>query len=889
MRAIPPAVLIGIGPQSQQTVQRYLRCVRERWGNVPVVLPICLDFVLEESPFWQEVDGIQHLALHSPLFQLGSEWPVWLPRELAELTLSQREHARAWMRAALLERADDWQEFLLERIPRLSSFGAVEEMSARGMSLTGSSEIGVYVIADLNDELGSSVFLDVAHLTSYVCRQLGLLPLTAGMLYLPSATSPAPMEEALAYAALKELEHYLHTRSYDKELLPDLIHEDEFIPFSHGCYLLDSVNELGYTLPDESQKIAAVSEWLYAMTFLGMAGAIGEQRGRRYRTPTLRGKSRSYQGLGIAVRYVPRAALIEWSTARLGNHVIERMLDGNGSAVPEKRMHAFVERMGLGIDVIQGRLRHQSDVSAIEEALAPLRHSRVQQLDRRTRQVLDNIRGTCIPTLDRAVVAKSAGAQAEVREAVRREIEITLEDAPIGGVTLAYEFLNLLRAKVSALQAENAEQSRRHQLDLRRSLDTVSKAHYALRSARMSVPPCPVLIFGVIALLILPLVYGFQLARQVIRPLSAVWEDISLAILIAGVLIVLALVAYRLARQRHLARSQHIQMVRERFELECQPSINRAVSAVYAATQEAIAQAKADLDGLVDSLLEAVARLQSREDEVADALTRLASPGPFRSVVDLERAEGFFERAVGDLDPLIAAWVQQVGPITSWRVKCAQSAQTLVTWLDDQLSSFGSGQFEERLSDAEIAQVLAPRAVPEDLSPVVEQMLEHAHPLWNYDPRAIRRARTTKLNLLGVDTSRPAWAEFAAALPEVHPDAIPIDTSDPFAIAVLSVRRGVPLFALRRINEYRAHYAEMIRHSKLPVHTTSTLALADDLIPVRWRSKLATTALFAAGLALGVVRRGMDGRYLAVDGQNRTIRLSPFSTLLCEVFGGYHC
>jgi hypothetical protein len=146
---------------------------------------------------------------------------VWLPFELVELTSVQRERTRAWMRAALFQRADDLQEFLLESIPGLSSFAAMEEMHAMGLSLVGDGGINVYVIADLGDHVGSAVFVDVAYLTSHVCRQLGLNPMTAGLLYLPSATSPAPIEEAAAYAALKELEYYFRSRTYDGELAPD--------------------------------------------------------------------------------------------------------------------------------------------------------------------------------------------------------------------------------------------------------------------------------------------------------------------------------------------------------------------------------------------------------------------------------------------------------------------------------------------------------------------------------------------------------------------------------------------------------------------------------------------------------------------------------------------
>jgi hypothetical protein len=83
----------------------------------------------------------------------------------------------------------------------------------------------------------------------------------------------------------------------------------------------------------------------------------------------------------------------------------------------------------------------------------------------------------------------------------------------------------------------------------------------------------------------------------------------------------------------------------------------------------------------------------------------------------------------------------------------------------------------------------------------------------------------------------------------------------------------VPLFALRRIGQYRSHYAEMLWRGKLPIHTTNKLALTGDLIPMR-RLKTHATTLFAVGLALGLVQRERTGRYIAPRGNHRSIRLS---------------
>jgi hypothetical protein len=103
-------------------------------------------------------------------------------------------------------------------------------------------------------------------------------------------------------------------------------------------------------------------------------------------------------------------------------------------------------------------------------------------------------------------------------------------------------------------------------------------------------------------------------------------------------------------------------------------------------------------------------------------------------------------------------------------------------------------------------------------------------------------------------------------------------------LTILSVHLGVPLFALRRIGQYRTHYAEALWRGKLPLHTTNALALCGDLVPIR-RLKTHPATLFATGLALGVIRPDLDGRYIAPRGASKTIRLSAHKERSAALMG----
>jgi hypothetical protein len=874
MLKIHPVILIGIGPQSEQTVKSYMRCVRIRQGNVPAILPVILAFSPVGSPFRRASEGVQCLTLASPTFERQGEWPEWLPAELEDMSRNERERTRAWMRSAMLQQADELQEFLLESIPSLSSFAAVEEMNKMGLSLAGDSEIGVYVIADLNDHLGSGAFVDVAYLTYYVCRQLGLQPATTGLFYLPSATSPAPAEEAIAYAAFKELEYYFSTRNYDGASVPDWATTEELVPFNDGCYLLDNINELGYTLEDHAQQTSAVGEWLYAMTLLDMQTSIREHRKRRYYAATLRGKSRAYESFGMAIRYIPQVPLSDWMTARLGEDIIARILRAPVDGNPEKNARAFIARMGLGTDALGGRLRQQAETRPIESALEPIERAGFSQIESQARQVLQTIREQHLPTLDRSLAEVGEQAQQELRQAVHEETRAILHDATLDGMPSAQRFLEVLAEHISEQQEEIEELSRKHRVELKQSLATISKTHYTLRSVAMSIPPWPVSALSVVFLVVLPFIYEMRLIGRVIRPADPSWGLAALIILLAGILGVAGFVTHRLWRQKRLVTGQHTRMISERFELESKPLVSRAIKTVYSAAQEAIEEAQQELESLVSQLQKVASRFDRQAKQCAHELIELSTPGPFRSVVSPEQAEQFLAHDIPDGDQFVRAVTEQIGTMADWQAQCASAEQSLSTWLWDKLTQVGSQYLHQHLREISVLDMLNYDATQPNVYQDLQQMFESARPLWNYDPKVLRRAKTQRMTLLGVDTEGPAWIKMVGPLSKAHPEVIPINTADPFTMVVLRVHRGLPLFALRRIGEYRAHYAEMLWHSKLPVHTMREFALTDDLIPVRRRTRLPTVELFAVGLALGSISRDSGGRYVAPCARGEAIRLS---------------
>jgi hypothetical protein len=193
-------------------------------------------------------------------------------------------------------------------------------------------------------------------------------------------------------------------------------------------------------------------------------------------------------------------------------------------------------------------------------------------------------------------------------------------------------------------------------------------------------------------------------------------------------------------------------------------------------------------------------------------------------------------------------------------------------WLGEQISRFGNQHLERSIRQLTVTDALTSNGT--GLKPVLERMLDHAQPLWNYDPRFLRRAKTERMTFVGLDVQEGDWADLYRQDTDPESEIILHRTGDPSAVIVMTLHQGVPLFALRRIGQYRNHYAEALWRGKLPVHTANNLALIDDLLPMRRRLLNSPATLFSTGLALGVIRRDPDGRYVAPRSGNRTIRLS---------------
>jgi|GEM_PF-3818447 len=868
MSELQPGILIGIGHRARRAVQQFVCRLAEYGLEHTCMLPLVIDWAQAADSSQPIPEGLFRFVLAPPSFD-GKAWPGWLPTELLRLDPAQRDHTRAWIKAAFHQQADEIGSFLVERIPHLSALDTVARLGERGHTLAAGNEIAIYVLADLADLTGNSVFIESACLADQVCRQLGLRPHTGGLLFLPGAPSSVPADESTAYAALKELEYANTAGKWGEKLattaLPGVHRVSEAIePFDAGCYLLDMVNEAGYTLQKETQQIDIAAEWLYAMTIGGVARPLQARLSPRYRTARLGGKSRCYAGLGLTVRYVPTQTLGDWAATRLSADLLACILDTQPQTEIEKHAGALIERLGLSAEVLQSRLEHQH-IPNIDAELSPLLNSLPGQIEQRTRRALESVREKHLPQIKNRLEYALTTNLDEIRREIDHALSILLEDVPLGGVNAAREFLRVLRSRVAEQQTVVQARRQGHSAQLKRSLDTVSSTFYALRTARMRLPPWPVAALWILTVIGMPLMSGVQL---VYAADAEVYRGV-LVWLFGGVILVLGLWATQLYRQVRQVNRRHADLVRERFALESAPLITKMMQSLYVAVQSYIDLVEKRHMLLLEEIRQVLQRLRADQAQHAQALSALTGPGVRQSVVDLECAGAFYRqmiveegnqrriRALAPFHTLAMELIRQAGPVSTWQDGDGTAQERIRT----RILAVSREMVDKRLARLKIADLLSTEETTR-WPALVESALEAAQPWWNLKTAAVRRIKTQRVRLIGGSGEH------------IPDEVIAIPSTDPYTLIALTVHWGLPLLAISRIDDYRLHYVDALRHSNYPLHSTAALLLVDDPLTPHRRGQLPSAMLFAAALALGIARRDVNGDYLLPYDRKSWVRLS---------------
>ena len=215
---VQPTVVVGLGEVGRRSVAYLKRRIYEIHGPLESFLLLALtvrdgddkveaqraaSLPIELLPGEHKVLDIGQM--HQGLGFLSAQHP-WLPEGVLNPDGTNRD-TRAASRLAFMNDADNQIRSLQDNLNRIFSAPARDAMREKGL-LVGQNA-AVYVMAALDDPVGSGLLLDTAYIIREILRRTGVAAQTTGILFLPEPRTLDELRGANVYAALKELNYHM--------------------------------------------------------------------------------------------------------------------------------------------------------------------------------------------------------------------------------------------------------------------------------------------------------------------------------------------------------------------------------------------------------------------------------------------------------------------------------------------------------------------------------------------------------------------------------------------------------------------------------------------------------------------------------------------------------
>lgn len=861
MSTLQPALFIGIGHRGRQVLQNLKRQVLSSHGVLPVLRWLALDVQRGSATVPTP------LSANNDLGALDAAETFGLPRqEPGTLGIS-----RAESRQAFRARTEELADLIRQTLPALTSYEAIAAVEAAGFQVADSLQVALYVVADLGDPVGGGLAEEVAYLISEICRQQGREPRCAGVFFLPDATQTDPIAETNAYATLKELDAYLADPSLRRNGLPDSLssafpfgHETHLV-FDRGCYLLDTTNEQAYTVPVQV-LVEQAARWLYSMSVLALHQVVDDAFDKRFARRTIRRKIRAYGSFGLAGHTLPTSAFRDWCAVRLGRTIVRQgLLDEGDGRLPAGAVEDFVSRNGLRVPDLTTLLQTSIVNLVSEEIVQHLRAGHLQELDNRLRGALRQVRETDLALWQRQVRNRTTALGRQVSDSLARELLALMRQSPTGAVAMAREFLNRLGDKVTSQEEVLAQQEKQYDARRHQVIAQASRLSYQLKTILMSSPPHPILALTVLGGVLLPVAYWLVVLFAAAKPQGSegIWPAWSL--LLGGVGLVVAYHLWTARRQGQEQRAAYIAHLRTRAELELAPLVTHAASALYQQIRAAIGGLDDGLDQLTNRLAESAEGMAALEQKATATLAGQARPGPWQSLLTPSLAERIYRRSEGDLETHLPAAVEALGPPGNWATCQADDLTSqILAYAHDYFQGVGSLRAQDVLGQQ--------LSTSEDLSQWLAELLRRAAPRCAFSAVTRSQSRVPSRVAQVLITDGPPDSELSTLFTALAPDAQVLHTGNAQTIAVVSMRWGLPAFALRRMNQYWAAYASALQQRDLSMHISPEDLLLPEPIPAQIGLPV-RTALFAVALGLELIHRDAAGSFLVKNASGQPVSL----------------
>ena len=873
MSTLQPTIFIGIGHRGRQVLQHLKRQIVSSHGALPALRWLALDMACDSAT------AVTSPSAGVDLGTLDAQEMFCIPwRGPMGPCISRAESQQAF-RTCVEELVD----LIQQTLPALTSYEAIAAVKAAGLQVADTIQVALYIVADLGDPVGGSLAGETAYLVGQVCRQQGREPRCAAVFFLPDASQADPDAEVNAYTALKELDACLADPTLRRNGLPDSLasvfpfgRETHFL-FDRGCYLLDTVNEQAYTVPGQV-LVEQAAQWLYCMSVLALHRVVDDTFDKRFAQRTIRHKIRAYGSFGLAGHTLPAGALRNWCAARLGQTVIRQGLLGNDEGrLPAGAVEDLMSRLGLRVPDLTKELRTSIVTDVSEKVVQYLRAGRLEELDNRLRGALRQVREVDLPLQQRQVQSRVTTLGHQVSDSLVQELLALMRQSSTGAIAVVHKFLNRLDAELASQEEVLARQEKQYSAQRHQVIAQVSRLSSQLKVVLMSLPPRPILALTVLGGLVLPIAYWFVVLLALAKSQGSAGVRLAWPLLLVGVGAVVAYHLETVRRQAQRQRAAYVEHLHMRAELELTPLVAHAASVLYQQIRRTISELGNGLDQIARRLVEAADNMTTVEQKATETMADQARPGPWQSLLTPSLAERIYRLNVGDMETHLPAAVEALGLPENWAI-CPTDV------LISQILAYALNYFQD-VRSLRVTDVLREQSpVSEDLSQQLAELFHRAAPQCAFSDVTPSQSRVPSRIAHVLILGGPADAELSTLFTASLPDAQVLNTGNTQTVVVVSMRWGLPVFALRRLNQYWKAYAGALQQKDVSMHTFPQDLLLPEPIPAPVGLP-DRAALFAVALGLELIGQDAAGSFLVKDTSGQPMSLGDRKEIAAVLLG----
>lgn len=894
MTTTQPTVIIGLGEAGRRSVAYLKRRIYDAYGPLESVLLLAVTLPEEGAAVPKRSAALPYELLpkeeleldltdaHRGADRVAMDYP-WLPAGVLQTDSVDRE-ARAASRLAFMSQASVLVPWLHDNLRAILSIAARDAMVGKGFSFGNDPSAAIYIVAALDDPVGSGLFLDFAYLTRHILHSIGIPDISVtGVFYLPDQQTLTERAGANVYAALKELDAHMSGTPFAHAYTPAVqIRADSaqqaLPPFNHGCYLLDTINEKGIALGERDEASAMLGEWLFQASLTTcrqpLDGPIAEASSRRR---YVEDRLAVYGSLGLAGYILPIDGFVDFCANRLAGQMLETYVLGNvSSQAALEDVAAFQTDQRLTPESLKTNTLELPGTAPGAQATQLLESAPWSQLETRARQLTQQLDGDELKTYARSVATRRKERLDRMPRVLEQQRNQLLNQPDPNLIPLALHFFNgLIRQLQLHLVAQEKEVD---EAGKRRTAATndLNRKGSALFRALASLPRGPldyILVgLGVVFAFLLPLWLVVRLLLGVVGGALGGFMAFVLGLLS---LAIVGVIVWQLRDRLARARSDFVDSFRRYAAARANQIVSRETAAFYPDVIAAARDRMGELDALYDHVVGWKGDFQRNSAHDGHLVGKINFPLQ-SSLLTSEFINSEYARLTPRLDELFNSFRETVGTPDRWLPAPEQLPARILEFTRDVFAPL-----REHSADSLLQRASDDRQRRERVQRYARDLRDLSAPMWNYNKFVVGKELTGSLSsfgLLAMDDPQKTTLDNDFRL--LDPGLATVATLDHYRLQIIRLSHGYPLYGLRAFDDFRRHYQSVLRAGDKPLHILDDYLVAEDpkFYPPGLDPHATIASLFAVGRLAGIIAPE-DGSF-AVQPEGEDDASQPLATSL---------